>query len=126
MFRRRPILTAFIVAGVAWAGLALGALAEEGAMHRPIEAASLHEGPLDMVAYFQPGEGDALVVTAAFAERDAAEHRPMRVVMALADGDDVSFAMPGFQEALYRFHRAGGAVMVSVRQVPPRQTDAGL
>ena len=27
--------------------------------------------------------------------------------MALGDGDDVSFAMPGYPEALYRFARAG-------------------
>jgi len=126
MFRRRPLITAFIVAGFAWAGLALGAMAEERAMRRPGEAASLHEGPLDMVAFFRPGEGTALVVTATFAQRDAPEFRPMRVVMALAEGDDVAFAMPGFPEALYRFQRDGGTVSVSVREVAPRQAVAGL
>lgn len=126
MFRRRPLITAFIVAGFAWAGLALGAMAEEAAMTRPVEAASLHEGPLDMVAYFRPGEESAVVVTATFVERGAPAYRPMRTVMALADGDDVSFAMPGFQEALYRFRRDGGTVTVSVREVAARQAVAGL
>jgi hypothetical protein len=126
MFRRRPLLTAFVVAGLAWAGLAYGAMAEESAMHRAIEAASLHQGPLDMVAYFQPGETGAVVVTATFVERDAPEARPMRVVMAMADGDDLAFAMPGFREALYRFRRDEGTVTVSVREVQPLRTATGL
>ena len=126
MFRRRPLLTAFVVAGLAWAGLAYGAMAEESAMHRAIQAASLHQGPLDMVAYFQPGETDAVVVTATFVERDAPEAQPMRVVMAMADGDDLAFAMPGFREALYRFHRDAGIVTVSVREVQPLHATAGL
>jgi len=127
MFRRRPILTAFVIAGLAWAGVAYGAMAEESAMHRAIEAASLHEGPLDMVAYFQPGESGAVVVTATFVARDAAEALPMRVVMALGDGDDLAFAMPGFRQALYRFRREAGTVNVSVRAVRPAGgTVAGL
>ena len=125
MLRRSPLITAFILAGLAWAGLALGAMAEERAMHRPVEAASLHDGPLDMVAYYQPEVG-SIVVVATFAERDAPAHRPMRTVMALADGDDVSFAMPGFQQALYRFRREGATVTVSVREVATRQAVAGL
>ncbi len=126
MFRRRPLLTAFLVAGLAWAGLAYGARAEERAMHRAIEAASLHDGPLDMVAYYQPGESDAVVVTATFIERDAPAAEPMRVVMSLTDGDDVAFAMPGFQQALYRFRREPGAVTVSVREVGTLRTASGL
>ena len=83
MFRRRPVLTAYLIAAIAWAGLAVQAMAEESTMRRPIEAATLHEGPLDMVAYFQPGPDGTLVVTATFAARgDLAE--PMRVVLALA------------------------------------------
>ena len=48
MFRRRPVLTAYLIAAVAWAGLAVQVIAEESTMRRPIEAASLHDGPLDM------------------------------------------------------------------------------
>jgi hypothetical protein len=43
----------------------------------------------------------------------------MRIVMALGDGDDVAFAMPGHPQALYRFVRTGESVTVSVRPVRP-------
>jgi hypothetical protein len=97
--------------------LAGPALAEEMTMHQAIEAVSLHEGPLDMVAYYVPAAEGVLEVTATFAagENDTA---PMRIVMALGDGDDVAFAMPGYPKALYRFVRAGAAISVSVHEVP--------
>lgn len=94
--------------------LAGPALAEQMTMHQTIGAVSLHQGPIDMVAYYVPVSGGALEVTATFAARDATEFNPMRIVMALSDGDDVSFAMPGYPEALFRFVRAGTAVTVSV------------
>jgi hypothetical protein len=84
---------------------------------RAIEAASLHEGPLHMVAYYVPAAGGTLEVTATFASRAEGSFNPMRIVMVLADGDDVAFAMPGYPEALYRFARAGAAVTVSVTEV---------
>lgn len=118
MFRRRPILAAYIFAGIAWAGLAFQVMADESSMSRPIEAATLHDGPLDMVAYFQPDAEGKLVVTATFAAR-VSDAEPMRVVLALADGDDVAFAMPGFLEAVYHFTRAGERVTVSVREARP-------
>jgi hypothetical protein len=106
------------------AGLGAGpALADSMTMDRPIEAASLHDGPLDMVAYYLPAEDGALEVTATFAPQverpEAADAAAMRVVMALGDGDDVAFAMPGYLQALYRFRRAGDKVTVSVRRVDP-------
>jgi len=105
-------------AAIAVALLAGPALAEEMTMHEPIEAASLHEGPLDMVAYYVPVSSGALEVTATFAPHEPSAFNPMRIVMALGDGDAVSFAMPGHLEALYSFVRAGTAVTVSVREVP--------
>lgn len=113
----------FVSAALATAVLAAPALAEQMIMTRAIEAASLHEGPLDMVAYYVPTEGGALKVTATFAayepQPETAYPEPMRIVMALDDGDDVSFAMPGYPQALYRFTRAAEAVTVSVRRVDP-------
>jgi hypothetical protein len=110
-------------ATVAAAVLALPALADTMTMSRPIEAASLHDGPLDMVAYYVPLDDGALEVTATFAEHEPQPEpepaAPMRIVMALGDGDDVAFAMPGYRQALYRFVRAGDAVTVSVREVDP-------
>jgi hypothetical protein len=105
------------VAAIAAALFAGPALAEETTVHQAIEAASLHEGPLDMVAYYVPVAGGALEVTATFATREV-RAEPMRIVMALGDGDDVAFAMPGHPQSLYRFVRAGDSITVSVRPVP--------
>jgi hypothetical protein len=122
MFRR---ISAALVAAM----IANQAMAEEMTMRRSIEAASLHEGPLDMVAYYEPAPSGALEVTATFASRvvRVMSAGPMRVLMALGDGDDVAFAIPGYPDALYRFVRAGDAVTVSVRQVRPAgNVSAGL
>jgi len=93
--------------------------AEQMTMTHAIEAASLHGGPLDMVAYFVPAANETLEVTATFAPRHVNERADasMRVVMGLADGDEVAFAMPGYQEALYRFTRSGETVIVSMLPV---------
>ena len=108
-----------LAALVTLSALGVPALAEEITVDRPIVAASLHRRPLDMVAYYLP-VGDGLEVTATFVARDDGA-RPMRVVMLLADGDDVAFAMPGHLGVLYRFLRRGPALSVSVRRVdgPP-------
>jgi hypothetical protein len=122
MFRRSTLFAA-----LAGAWLAFPAVAEETVMHEAIAAGSLHEGPLDMVAYWQPAADGTLVVTATFLEREAPEAEPMRIVMALAEGDAVAFAMPGFLDALYRFSRDGGAVTASVgAPARPRRIMAGL
>ena len=65
---------ALLAAGAA-ALLALPALADTMTMRAPIEAASLHDGPLDMVAYYVPAEGGTLEVTATFAEHEARRRR---------------------------------------------------
>jgi hypothetical protein len=111
-----PAKKAAAAAAIAVALLAGPGLAEEMTMTRAIEAASLHEGPLDMVAYYRPVTGGALEVTATFAPRDRAR-QPLRIVMALGDGDDVAFAMPGYPDARYRFVRSGPHVTASVRAV---------
>jgi hypothetical protein len=80
-----------------------------------------------MVAYYLPAAAGALEVTATFAAHEPQPQPepapPMRVVMALGDGDDVAFAMPGHPGALYRFTRSGEAVTVSVRAVDPTIID---
>jgi len=91
--------------------LATPALAAEITVGRPIEGGSLHEGRLDMVAYYVPVDGDLLEVTATFAPKTGGD--PLRVVMGLADGDSVAFSMPGQQDSLYAFSRSGEEVTVS-------------
>ena len=87
------------------------AFAEDAIVGRAIEAGSLHEGRLDMVAYYVPVDGDLLEVTATFAPKGGGD--PLRVVMGLADGDKVAFSMPGYQDSLYAFSRSGEKVTVS-------------
>lgn len=94
---------------------ALPAFAEETSVAAPIEAASLHEGPLDMVAYYARTETGAYEVTATFADREL--EKQMRVVMALEDGDAVQFSMPLYPEARYGFARDGEALTVSAERL---------
>lgn len=122
MFRRHPILTGFGIALTAWAGVAFSALAEESMIENAMASASLHQGPLDMVATYEPSGADALAVSATFAPRTGTmmSAGPTRVVVALGDGDAVAFSVPGYPQAVYRFARTGAAVSVSVRDVELR------
>ncbi len=104
-------------AGLVCVLLASPALTEEVVLSRPIQAGSLHEGSLDMVAYWTSGDGREYNVTATFMPRTR-DATPMRVVMQLADGDDVSFAMPGHRSSLYRFARRGTEVTASIVCMP--------
>ena len=113
-FRQAAALSATLLAASFLAGVAM---ADTATMTRDIEGVSLHDGPHDMVAYYRAVDDGALEVTATFLAHDAAAFEPQRIVMALGDGDDVSFAMPGYPHALYRFERAGSRVVVSVRPV---------
>jgi len=104
----RKTLSASLLAALFLATLVL---ADEATVGRPIEAGSLHGGRLNMVAYYVPVDGDRLEVTATFAPKGGGD--PLRVVMALADGDKVAFSMPGYQDSLYAFSRSGEKVTVS-------------
>lgn len=95
--------------------LATPALADPAQMRAPLAAASLHQGTLDMVAFYAP-VGDSFEVTATFAPRSAA-FRPSRVVMTLADGDQTSFGIPGHPGSLFHFAREGN--FVTVEHVTP-------
>lgn len=99
--------------------LAGAAAAEEAVISAPLQAGSLHEGPLDMVAYYRPLGDDGLELTATFRARTA-EDEPMRVMMRLEDGDDVSFGMPGYRGSLYRFARSEQTISMAVEYTPPK------
>ena len=100
------------------------AFAEEVTLSRAIAAGSLHDGPLDMVAYWIESPDGALEVTATFRDREG-DDAPMRIVMPLRDGDAVAFGMPGYDDALYSFARTGRAVSISVEVEPQRTAAAG-
>jgi hypothetical protein len=101
---------------------AVPALAGEVRVSRPIEAVSLHEGALDMVAYFTELEDGAYEVVATFAEKSGTN--PMRVTLAVDDGDNVHFAVPGHKGSLYGFTRESDVLNVSVEDVPVRAAQA--
>ncbi|TPE50188.1 hypothetical protein [Amaricoccus solimangrovi] len=87
------------------------AFAEDFVIKAPGQGMSLHEGPVDMVAYYQPAEDGLLEVTATYAARDGAGE-PARLVLGMRDGDGVSFRLPGVPNVTYSFARAGDYVTV--------------
>lgn len=77
--------------------------------------ATLHESDVDMSIYWtEAGEDHALVATYV---TDEAPAEPARLRMHLAEGDEVSFGLPGVQDRLFTFARAGDAVSVSSERV---------
>ncbi|OWK25999.1 hypothetical protein AJ87_47240 [Rhizobium yanglingense] len=104
--------------------LATTAFAEEATIGHSIEGGSLHAGPLDMVVYYVPVDGDLLQVTATFAPKTGGD--PLRVVMGLADGDSVAFSMPGHHDSLYAFSRSGKQVTVSTETDTHLRADATM
>ena len=107
------MIRTFALAALLGATLMAPAHAEDVTISRPLAAGSLHEGALDMVAYWLEGPDGALEVTATFRDR-ATDDEPMRVVMPLQDGEALAFGMPGHEGALYRFARSGQAIRISV------------
>jgi hypothetical protein len=93
------------------------ARAEEVTISQALAAGSLHEGALDMVAYWLEGPDGALELTATFRDR-ATDDEPMRIVMPMQDGDALSFGMPGYEASLYSFARTGQEITISVEVMP--------
>ena len=103
----------FALAALLGATLITPAQAEEVTISRALAAGSLHEGALDMVAYWTEVPDGALELTATFRDR-ATDDEPMRVVMPMQDGDALAFGMPGYPGALYSFARSGQEISISV------------
>lgn len=103
--------TAAVIALAATAG---AASADEITLTKPLSGATLHEGAVDMAVYMT--EADAgLEVVATYTPSET--YAPSRVAMVLADGDSVSFGLPGAPTAYYTFARAGDNVTVTARPV---------
>ncbi|MBP7001537.1 hypothetical protein [Amaricoccus sp.] len=97
-------------------GFAAPGMAEEVSVAAPGVAASLHEGPLDMVAYYgaaPEGAPGSMEVVATFAPKAGRGGHALRIAMALGDGDRVAFALPGYPATRYVFAREGGALTVA-------------
>ena len=99
--------TAVAIAAVS----ATAATAEEITLGAPLQAGLLHENGVDMAVYYDETEtGFAVVATYISHDRFS----PARFSMTLADGDAVSFGLPGEPQAYYTFAREGADVSVSV------------
>ncbi len=107
----------FAFAALLGATLIAPAQAEEVTISRALAAGSLHEGALDMVAYWTEAPKSALELTATFRDR-ATDDAPMRIVMPMQDGDSLAFGMPGYRGPLYSFARTGREISMSVEIKP--------
>lgn len=87
-------------------------LAETVTLTAPHNGATLQGEAVDMSLYFTDGADGAYELVATYASHDAPD-QPQRLIMALSEGDDVSFALPGHDEVLYNFQRVGGIVTVT-------------
>ncbi|HVG49796.1 MAG TPA: hypothetical protein VM899_16845 [Rubellimicrobium sp.] len=98
------------------------AQAEEVTISQALAAGSLHEGALDMVAYWTEVPDGALELTATFRD-PAADTEPMQIVMPMQDGDALAFGMPGYEGTLYRFARSGQEISISVEVMAARAAE---
>lgn len=108
----------------ALATAALPAFAGEVRTTTPMQAQSIATPAVDMVAYFVPVDGEGYEVTATWL--GAEDDGPSRLVMRLADGDRVSFALPGHKDTLYTFERDFDAVTISAEPVESEIRSASL
>lgn len=83
----------------------------------PYAGVTLGSEEIPMSVYFTRTAGNAFEVVATYL--DAAEDQPQRIVLALSDGDNVRFGLPGHVGKLYEFARNGEAVTVSEAAVQP-------
>ncbi|WP_138467542.1 hypothetical protein [Poseidonocella sp. HB161398] len=99
-----------ILLAAALALSATAAAADEVTLSKPLAGAALHEGGVDMSVYWVEAAAGYEVVATYQGQADA---QPARIAMVLADGDRVTFGLPGARGLLYSFARDGGAVTVS-------------
>ncbi len=92
------------------------AFAGEIALKAPMQAQSLHEGTLDLVAYRRDLAEGGFEVTAAFRARTPSGE-PQVVKMLLADQDRVQFSMPQDLRTVYTFARAADQVTITAEPV---------
>ncbi|MGP3699675.1 hypothetical protein [Rhodobacter sp. NSM] len=108
--------TILAATAIATATLASSALAGEITLNAPMQARSLHDGALDLVAYRSDLEDGGFEVTAAFRARTPSAE-PQLIRMRLEDQDRVQFSMPSDLRTVYTFARAEGQVTIAAEPV---------
>lgn len=88
----------------------------------PLQAASLHDGDVDMVVYYLEHK-DHFEVVATYLDQ-ATIDQPSRLRMGLGDGDATTFSLPGLTHVSYSFERSGNSV--SVTATDRRSREAAL
>lgn len=101
------------------------AAADQITLTKAMQAASLHEGGVDMVVYFLE-ETDHFQVVATYAPNKQEPFEPARMRMGLTDGDSVRFGLPGEPQVIYSFARTGDVVTVAADLTRPQLTEARL
>jgi len=105
--------------------LAAGAAsADQIELSSAMQAASLHEGGIDMVVYYLE-EGDRFDVVATYAA-NREPFGPARLRMGLADGDSLRFGLPGERQVIYGFARSGATLRVTAEPTGHAVTEARL
>ena len=114
------IIAAFAATLFASAISAPTAANETATLDAPLAGATLSSEEIAMSVYFTETAGGAFEVVVTYL--DAGQDQPQRIVLALSDGDNLQFGLPGHAGTLYQFARNGDAVTVSdaaAHSVPP-------
>jgi len=90
---------------------AFSAQADTISLNSPMQAASLHEGGIDMVVYYLDEEDHFQLVANYLDITDTTT--PLRIRMGLTDGDRTSFQLPGLPHVIYSFERTGTKVVAT-------------
>ena len=109
--------TAFAAALFASAISAPAASTNSVTLEAPLAGATLSSKEIAMSVYFTETKSGAFEVVATYL--GATEDQARRIVMALSDGDNLQFGLPGHKGKLYQFVRNGDAVTVSEANPAP-------
>lgn len=104
--------------------LAGEARADEALMVQPIQAASLTTETVNLIAYYVPLADEGYEVTVTWLGAEDAE--ASRLQMRLADGDRVTFSLPGHPEMRFTFARTLDVVAISSAPIAAPTRTASL
>lgn len=119
---RRALLAA---AASAASVFVLPAVAGEIRLTAPIEAGTIAEQGIDLVAYYIRAEDGAYVVTATWVS-DGDATAPRRLAMRLQPGEGTTFSLPGHAATSFSFSRTGDAVSITSGPAPDWKRTASL
>ncbi|MBN9673979.1 hypothetical protein [Roseibium aggregatum] len=101
-----------IAIALAFAVAPFAAQADSVHLQKPLSGATLVGTQADMSVHYSLTEDNAFEVTAVYVGKDAPE-QPHKLVMALQEGDAVSFSLPGYRGEIFTFERDGNRLEVS-------------